>query len=60
VRPEISDAERAPQRVNRNPRLCHGGPISEPDDAAYILEQTGVVEGFSGASSIDGCLPRRR
>ena len=20
--------------------LCHGGPIAEPDDAAYVLERT--------------------
>ena len=33
--------------------LCHGGPISEPDDAAYILEQTDGVVGFFGASSME-------
>src|SRR5690242_20645622 len=26
--------------------LCHGGPISEPDDAAYVLEHTDGVVGF--------------
>ena len=33
--------------------LCHGGPICEPDDAAYILEQTDGVVGFFGASSME-------
>lgn len=33
--------------------ICHGGPISEPEDARYILEKTSGVEGFFGASSIE-------
>lgn len=33
--------------------LCHGGPISEPADAAYILAHTRGVVGFFGASSIE-------
>lgn len=33
--------------------ICHGGPISEPEDARYILEKTTGVEGFFGASSIE-------
>jgi predicted TIM-barrel enzyme len=33
--------------------LCHGGPISEPDDAQYILHHTRGVVGFFGASSIE-------
>jgi predicted TIM-barrel enzyme len=33
--------------------LCHGGPIAEPDDAAWIVEQTRDVDGFFGASSIE-------
>ncbi|HEY7315038.1 MAG TPA: phosphoenolpyruvate hydrolase family protein [Gemmataceae bacterium] len=33
--------------------LCHGGPIAEPEDAAYILKHTRVVVGFFGASSIE-------
>lgn len=39
--------------------LCHGGPISEPEDAAYILENTKGVDGFFGASSIER-LPTER
>jgi predicted TIM-barrel enzyme len=33
--------------------LCHGGPIAEPEDAAYVLEQTSGVVGFFGASSME-------
>ena len=33
--------------------LCHGGPISEPADAAYVLQNTRGVVGFFGASSIE-------
>ncbi|MBI2804942.1 MAG: phosphoenolpyruvate hydrolase family protein [Planctomycetes bacterium] len=33
--------------------LCHGGPISEPEDAQYILEHTEGVVGFYGASSVE-------
>lgn len=33
--------------------LCHGGPIAEPDDAAYILRECDGVNGFYGASSME-------
>ncbi|GIW81428.1 MAG: hypothetical protein KatS3mg105_3235 [Gemmatales bacterium] len=33
--------------------LCHGGPISEPEDAEYILRHTEGIAGFFGASSIE-------
>jgi predicted TIM-barrel enzyme len=33
--------------------LCHGGPIAEPDDAAYVLERTTGIVGFFGASSME-------
>jgi predicted TIM-barrel enzyme len=33
--------------------LCHGGPISEPEDAQYILAHTQGIVGFFGASSIE-------
>src|SRR5262249_1933752 len=33
--------------------LCHGGPISEPDDAQYILKHCKGIVGFFGASSIE-------
>jgi predicted TIM-barrel enzyme len=33
--------------------LCHGGPIAEPEDAAYVIERTEGVVGFFGASSME-------
>jgi predicted TIM-barrel enzyme len=33
--------------------LCHGGPIAEPDDAAYVIARTTGVDGFFGASSME-------
>jgi predicted TIM-barrel enzyme len=33
--------------------LCHGGPIAEPDDAAFVLSNTKGVVGFFGASSME-------
>lgn len=33
--------------------ICHGGPIAEPEDAAYVLQQTTGVSGFFGASSAE-------
>ncbi len=39
--------------------LCHGGPIAEPEDAAYVLENTEGVLGFFGASSMER-LPTER
>jgi predicted TIM-barrel enzyme len=39
--------------------LCHGGPIAEPADAAYVLARTRGVAGFYGASSMER-LPTER
>ena len=33
--------------------LCHGGPISEPTDMRYVLQNTKGIVGFFGASSIE-------
>ena len=33
--------------------LCHGGPISMPEDAAYVLDRTRDCQGFYGASSME-------
>jgi len=33
--------------------LCHGGPISMPDDASYVLKKTKNCHGFYGASSME-------
>ncbi|HZO99827.1 MAG TPA: phosphoenolpyruvate hydrolase family protein [Terriglobia bacterium] len=39
--------------------LCHGGPVAEPEDAAYVLKRTRGVAGFFGASSMER-LPTER
>jgi predicted TIM-barrel enzyme len=39
--------------------ICHGGPISEPEDAAYVLERVRGLVGFFGASSMER-LPTER
>ena len=48
---EIADAAKAetPEVIV----LCHGGPISEPEDAEYVLQRTDGVHGFYGASSME-------
>ena len=33
--------------------LCHGGPIAEPEDAQFVLDQTEGVVGCYGASSME-------
>ena len=39
--------------------ICHGGPISEPADAGYIIKNCRGVDGFYGASSVER-LPAER
>ena len=52
--PLIQDMHDAAVAINPNVLvLCHGGPIAEPDDAAYILDRTKGVVGFFGASSME-------
>jgi predicted TIM-barrel enzyme len=44
----------AAKKVNKDILvLCHGGPISEPEDAQFILDHTEGVVGFYGASSVE-------
>ena len=33
--------------------LVHGGPVSMPDDARYVLNETENCHGFYGASSME-------
>jgi predicted TIM-barrel enzyme len=33
--------------------LCHGGPIAMPEDAQYIFDHVGDIDGFYGASSME-------
>lgn len=48
---ELCDAAKS---VNPNVIcLCHGGPIAEPEDAEYVLQNTTGVHGFYGASSME-------
>jgi predicted TIM-barrel enzyme len=52
--PLIQAMHDAAKRVNPEVLvLCHGGPISEPDDAAYVIDRTEGVVGFFGASSME-------
>jgi predicted TIM-barrel enzyme len=52
--PLIQGMHDAAKRVNPDVIvLCHGGPIAEPDDAAYVLGRTEGVVGFFGASSME-------
>jgi predicted TIM-barrel enzyme len=39
--------------------LCHGGPIAEPADAKFVLDNCRSVDGFYGASSMER-LPTER
>lgn len=64
---ELSDCPRIIQEMADAARstredvivLCHGGPISEPADARYILKNTRGVDGFFGASSIERLATER-
>jgi predicted TIM-barrel enzyme len=52
--PLIQAMHDAAKRVNPDILvLCHGGPIAEPDDAAYVIANTEGVVGFFGASSME-------
>jgi predicted TIM-barrel enzyme len=51
---EISAIATAARSIRRDVIvLCHGGPISMPDDARYILERCADCNGFYGASSME-------
>ena len=39
--------------------ICHGGPLSEPEDVRYVLDKTQGIAGFFGASSVER-LPTER
>ncbi|WP_099187132.1 phosphoenolpyruvate hydrolase family protein [Tepidibacter mesophilus] len=50
----IGDIIKAGREVNPDIMvICHGGPIAEPEDAAYVIEKTEGIDGFFGASSIE-------
>ena len=39
--------------------ICHGGPISEPADAEYVIKRVPGIDGFFGASSIERLAAER-
>lgn len=50
----VQEMHDAAKRANPNILvLCHGGPIAEPADAQYILDNTEGIVGFYGASSME-------
>lgn len=59
--PALVDAwSEAARRVHKDVIvLVHGGPVSEPADAAYVLSETKNCHGFYGASSMER-LPTER
>ncbi len=59
--PALADAwSQAALAVNKDIIvLVHGGPVAEPEDAAFVLNNTGDCHGFYGASSMER-LPTER
>lgn len=52
--PKIREIINAGREVNPDIMvICHGGPIAEPEDAAYIIKNIPEIDGFFGASSIE-------
>lgn len=50
----VNDWAEAALRVNPDVIvLAHGGPVSMPDDAEYVLQNTDNCHGFYGASSME-------
>ena len=52
--PRIEAIAAAARQVNPDViLLCHGGPIAQPEDAAYVLSRCPGIHGFYGASSME-------
>ena len=50
----IAEMAAAARRVRKDIIvLCHGGPISSPADAEFVLKNTPSIHGFYGASSME-------
>lgn len=50
----VDEWSEAALKVNKDAIiLVHGGPVSSPDDAAYVLNRTTNCHGFYGASSME-------
>ncbi len=56
--PALVDAwAEAALKVNKDAIvIVHGGPVSMPADAEFILKNTRNCHGFYGASSMERCL----
>ena len=39
--------------------ICHGDPIADPEDAAYVIKNAPEIDGFFGASSIERLASER-
>ena len=58
--PLIRDIIAAGRKVNPDIIvICHGGPIADPEDAAYIIKNVPEIDGFFGASSIERLASER-
>lgn len=58
--PLIKDIIAAGRKVNPDIMvICHGGPIADPEDAAYIIQHVPEIDGFFGASSIERLASER-
>jgi predicted TIM-barrel enzyme len=53
--PAIVDRWAAAARAVRDDVLVlvHGGPVAQPEDAAFVLERSRLAQGFYGASSME-------
>src|ERR1700720_1322906 len=50
----VNDWATAARRVRKDVIvLCHGGPIAQPADAAYVIDRCPDCHGFFGASSME-------
>lgn len=51
---KINEIIKAGREVNPDIMvICHGGPISEPEDTQYVISRVPEIDGFFGASSIE-------
>ena len=58
--PLIKEIIAAGRKVNPDIMvICHGGPIADPEDAAYIIKNVPEIDGFFGASSIERLASER-
>lgn len=58
--PLIREIIAAGRKVNPDVMvICHGGPIADPEDAAYIIQHVPEIDGFFGASSIERLASER-